>query len=143
MKRKDFIKSSAALTCLFCAGATSTLLESCSPKALPALTLEKNQDTFALPITAWDGGDVVMVARKGAPSILIHKNGEKYTALPMKCTHQGARLKWENNTLVCGLHGSIFQTDGSVTKGPAKQALIPFQVQTKDGIVNVTLQAKS
>lgn len=143
MKRKEFLKSSAAFTCLMCSGAAVALLESCAPKAGPLLTLEKNQKDFSLPETAWDGGNVVMVARKGGPDIFVHKEGNTYTALPLKCSHQGARLKWKENKLICGLHGSVFNADGTVVKGPAKQPIMPYQVQTREGYVFVTIQDKA
>jgi len=62
-------------------------------------------------------------------NIIIAKNGADFIALASACTHQGASLTYNtaNNTFPCSLsdasHGSVFDANGTRTKGPASSAL--------------------
>jgi cytochrome b6-f complex iron-sulfur subunit len=69
-----------------------------------------------------------------ADYIIISKN-ESIRVLSAKCTHLGCTInKAENGRLLCPCHGSEFDLEGKVLKGPAYKNLeiIPAQM-TKDG----------
>jgi Rieske Fe-S protein len=53
-----------------------------------------------------------------------------YTALNLKCTHQGVPVKAQGSGWSCPAHGSAFAGDGKVTKGPAAKPLatVPSKV---------------
>ncbi len=62
--------------------------------------------------------------------IVINKK-KKVTVLSSHCTHLGCTInKEENGRLVCPCHGSEFDLDGNVMKGPAYQPLekIPAKI---------------
>lgn len=66
--------------------------------------------------------------------IIINKN-ETATILSAHCTHLGCTInQTENGKLVCPCHGSEYDLDGKVVKGPAYKNLevIPSAV-TSDG----------
>ena len=66
--------------------------------------------------------------------VVININ-ESTTVLSAKCTHLGCTInKAENGRLLCPCHGSEFDLDGKVIKGPAYKNLeiIPVRI-TKDG----------
>jgi Rieske Fe-S protein len=54
------------------------------------------------------------------------RRGEKLFAITAVCTHRRCKLKTErDHTFYCPCHGSTFDVDGHVTKGPARKEL-PF-----------------
>ncbi len=52
-----------------------------------------------------------------------------YTALLMRCTHADNPLVSTGNGFICNLHGSTFDKEGSVTKGPAALPLRKYSVE--------------
>ncbi|MNQ95658.1 Cytochrome b6-f complex iron-sulfur subunit [compost metagenome] len=63
--------------------------------------------------------------------IIIYKNlDETYSALLLRCSHQGAELNVNGDVLTCSAHGSEFGKNGEVIQGPAEQQLTAFKVQT-------------
>ena len=67
---------------------------------------------------------------------LMHINGEHY-ALSMVCTHLGCTLNVTGERLSCPCHGSEFDTQGRVLKGPADRPLRRLRVEERDGVVEV------
>ena len=64
------------------------------------------------------------------PIYLYHLSENNYSALLMKCTHQGTELQAAGDHLHCPGHGSEFNNKGMVTEGPAETALRSFKVTT-------------
>ena len=70
-----------------------------------------------------------------ADNYLIIKHNEKTTVFSAHCTHLGCMInKTEKGKLVCPCHGSEYDLDGNVVKGPAWKSLenIPSKI-TSDG----------
>jgi nitrite reductase/ring-hydroxylating ferredoxin subunit len=62
------------------------------------------------------------------PALLIH--GETgYTALSLTCPHLGCTVEEKPDGLICPCHGSRFDADGAVLRGPARQALRSLRVE--------------
>ncbi|HEY8747890.1 MAG TPA: ubiquinol-cytochrome c reductase iron-sulfur subunit [Tepidisphaeraceae bacterium] len=54
----------------------------------------------------------------------IIRRGRQITALSSICTHKGCKLRVADDlSFFCKCHGSTFDRDGRVTKGPAKTDL--------------------
>ena len=61
--------------------------------------------------------------------IYVYRFSEnEYSALWMKCAHQGAELQASGDHLQCPSHGSEFTNKGVVSHGPAEKNLRSFQV---------------
>lgn len=73
--------------------------------------------------------------------ILLIKTNEGYSALYMLCTHNSVALTSNKHSIICTDHGSEFNFDGSVKKGPATTRLHKFKVTEEDGKVVVHLSA--
>lgn len=57
--------------------------------------------------------------------ICIYRHNEKeYSALLMRCTHQGTDLQVFGDKLQCPAHGSEFGNKGNVTNGPARDGIL-------------------
>ncbi len=75
------------------------------------------------------------------PVALYRSGNGSYTALLMRCTHQGAQLKAGDGELTCSAHGSAFNTDGTVTEGPAKEPLRKLPVRPDGDRLLISLKA--
>lgn len=78
--------------------------------------------------------------------IVIARSEKGYVAFSDHCTHRGGSLA--GGAMVCGTvqcpwHGSQFDVhDGSVKAGPAKEGIITYPVEEKDGAVYLHLTTK-
>ena len=62
------------------------------------------------------------------PVCIYRLSETEYTALWMRCSHQGAELQASGDQLQCPAHGSSFNNKGQVTNGPAAAHLRSFPV---------------
>lgn len=67
---------------------------------------------------------------------LMRVNGEIY-ALSLVCTHLGCTLNVNDEKLSCPCHGSEFDRQGQVLKGPADRPLGRLKVEQRGGVVEV------
>lgn len=77
---------------------------------------------------------------KGAKVIVIRSpEDQSLVALNPTCTHQGCLVEWKSaeGTFICPCHGSDFAPDGTVTEGPATEALPSYDVKEEEGSILV------
>lgn len=65
------------------------------------------------------GGKLV---RLDIPAV-IYKTKEGYLAYSLVCTHLGCTVEEDGENFICPCHGSQFDQDGSLLKGPATKDL--------------------
>lgn len=75
------------------------------------------------------------------PIYLYRFSDNEYTALLMKCTHQGNELQASGNHLHCSVHGSEFNNKGVVAQGPAERNLRSFKVSFDNEKIFIDLRA--
>jgi Rieske Fe-S protein len=72
-----------------------------------------------------------VVAIKGAPAC-IGRDERGIYAMTLTCTHEGCDMGTDGSvgptTIVCDCHGSIFDANGKVVRGPARDVLQHFSV---------------
>lgn len=78
----------------------------------------------------------------GKPAYLMHttiRGQATYTALLRRCTHNGCTVKYSyiSRKLECPCHGSSYDAEGNVVKGPAKKPLTRLDVREEAGKVIV------
>ncbi|GAA4414956.1 hypothetical protein GCM10023169_00810 [Georgenia halophila] len=85
----------------------------------------------------------VRVEVSGQPVMLVRKDAEVY-ALGAVCSHLGGPLEegqvvgGDDECVVCPWHGSMFRlSDGSVARGPATAAQIPYDVRVSGDRIEV------
>lgn len=64
------------------------------------------------------------------PIYLYRFSQNEYSAVLMKCSHQGNELNASGDHLHCSAHGSEFDNRGIVAQGPAEKNLRSFRVST-------------
>lgn len=73
--------------------------------------------------------------------ICVYRHGdEDYTAIWMKCSHQGAELQASGDMLQCSAHGSEFDHRGKLVTGPATIDLRTFPITVRNGELFIDLR---
>ncbi len=75
------------------------------------------------------------------PIYLYRFSDDEYSAVWMKCTHQGNELQASGDHLACPAHGSEFDNKGSVVGGPADKDLRKFKVNAEGDRIFIDLRA--
>jgi len=147
MDRKDFIK-----TCGFaCLGgaAITTVLQGCTSTKI--MSGKITGDDLIVPIsdfvtkagneTHYKKYIVVQNEILKYPICVYRNNESEYTALWMRCTHQGAELQVFGDKLQCPAHGSEFNNKGGVQNGPADIKLRTFAIIIENNQLKISLKA--
>jgi Rieske Fe-S protein len=140
MKRGDFIKNSCSL-CLLAAGSIYGIdsLTSCSQFPIYKTSISENK--ISVPLSLFSQTDLQII-RPGQIEydIALHKEPDgTFTALLLRCTHADNQLTMTGNGFICNLHGSIFNKEGNVMKGPANRSLRKFETRLVPGIEIIIL----
>ena len=140
MKRRDFLKS----TCSFCVLASSAFvvgsLSSC--RKLPIYKTAINENKIAIPVSLFAQTDFKIVRPlKFLYDIALRKEKDgAYTAQLLCCTHAENQLVSTGDGYVCNLHGSKFDKEGKVTKGPAEHSLKKYATEVNDDYIIIFLK---
>jgi len=75
----------------------------------------------------------------GANTLAVNVDGTTIRAFTSVCTHQSCSDSWtfSNQLFECTCHGSRFNTDGAVVRGPANADLAEFSVSRDGDIVTI------
>ncbi|MHB1277813.1 MAG: QcrA and Rieske domain-containing protein [Bacteroidia bacterium] len=134
MDRKEFMYS-CGMACLGTL-AFGFLLPGCvSVKMItavingPDLLIPLN--TFVKPDDKKPGFHAYIIAQNESlkyPICIYRHDAQNYSALLMRCTHQGTELQAFGDRLQCPAHGSEFTNKGEVQSGPASTPLRTFPI---------------
>ena len=126
--RRAFIAGACGLTALAATGAASALLAD-DATAATGIRRRKNGsvivDVDKVPALRQDNSRVLLGNVKGTP-VAIVRQGDTYTALNLRCPHQGATVDPEATGWRCPAHGSLFALDGDLERGPAPTPLAEY-----------------
>jgi len=147
MDRRKFIKDSCTV-CLSLAG-VAAMASSCAPSRFVSGTMDK--DGLFVDVNAFinkqKGEETYhsyIIVRNEAlqyPICVYRFNENEYSALWMRCTHQGTELQAAGDYLHCTAHGSEFNSKGTVKTGPADKNLRNFPVTVKNNQLFIDLRA--
>ncbi len=133
MDRRKFI-SGACRICLLGAAvsAVGADLASCSPatgKNIYTPVIIDNK--IKVPLSLFEKNSFRIISpEKFLYEIAIEKKQDNsFRALLLRCTHQDNQLTNTGNGFTCSLHGSRFDKEGNVLKGPAESALQKLKLQ--------------
>ena len=85
--------------------------------------------------------NAVLVSAPGLPEpiLLIRMENGSFQAVGAKCTHLGCQVQPARHFLTCPCHGSTFNLDGEVVRGPAQKALPRYRVEVKNGSIEIVV----
>jgi Rieske Fe-S protein len=115
-------------------------LASCA-SALQVYKTTSANNQVTVPLSLFTNSDFLLVQ----PQNMFYGIGLKkekdatYTALLLRCTHADNQLTPTGNGFSCSLHGSTFDKEGRVTKGPAEHALKRYPTEVVAGQVIIHL----
>jgi Rieske Fe-S protein len=67
----------------------------------------------------------------------IVRRGAAYAAYDLACPHLGCTAAATPEGFACPCHGSRFETDGRVSRGPADRSLRRLPLERRDGVLIV------
>jgi Rieske Fe-S protein len=126
MERRNFLKSSCNICLLGAAGFLLPQLTGCSGGTKYSVYKTAiNNNAVQVPLNLFDTTPVQFVRPNGWYfDIAVEKKADNtYRALLLQCTHQENQLNITGNGYSCSLHGSQFDKEGNVRKGPAEKSL--------------------
>ena len=129
IQRRAFLKKTgSALACACLAGGAA--LEA-AEKNITQYAVEDSKLIIELsrhPKLKEVGGSEMFQADK-KKIIVLHPDEKNYKAFENKCTHMGGQVSYrpKDGFMQCALHGSRFDTEGNVVKGPAAKPLTEFR----------------
>lgn len=149
MERREFLHSCASMLAgVTIVGIVSPLLTGCEPTTLPtpAPPVDTGDDSgdnggnggndpegIAFDVSALDSdGKSVATDIKGPDGfaiLIVRQTATAYVALSMRCTHESCsvdRIVPLGGPILCRCHGSQFNLDGSVRRGPAGAPLASY-----------------
>ncbi len=133
MNRKEFLKRG----CDSCLCGTAALLipslTGCSPAAFNIYKTTVTNNVIELPLSLFEKNNLQIVRPHGWQyDIAVHKKPDgNYTAILMECTHMDNQLTASQNGFSCSLHGSTFNEEGEVIKGPAEFPLKKYSTSIR------------
>ena len=127
--RREFLKQACTgCAAMMCFSFLTVELEGC--KTADTSTIHFSNSQVTVPLKQMEGKNSLLIK---SPSleydiVLIKKSTTEYLAFKMVCPHQNNPIVAYEKGFYCPTHGSEFDSDGNVTKGPAEQGLKKFPV---------------
>jgi Rieske Fe-S protein len=142
MERREFLGKGCTLCLLGAAGwllpAGIAGCAASKPAVYKAPIINKQ---VLVPLSLLAAGNIQFVRPQGwLYDIAVQKTAEEqYLALLMRCTHMDNPLYANKGTFTCNTHGSVFDQNGQVKKGPAEKPLKHFStlVNEKNLVINL------
>ena len=120
-------------------------LDACASLATHPVTSQNGRATLRLaehPALTQPGG-MLRILPTGAKDPLyvlaLPGGAEAFAVLSPICTHRGCTVNVEGPALVCPCHGSRYDREGRVLRGPAERPLGRFDVVLAEGVLEIDL----
>lgn len=123
LDRRGFVASCAMLSAAFLAGCASMVTHPV-PVASGKIQLALGQ----YPELAKPDGAVKLQPAGLEDPIYVLALGGDFVAVSPICTHRGCTVDVHGERLVCPCHGSTYDREGKVLKGPAQRPLTRYGV---------------
>jgi Rieske Fe-S protein len=134
--RREFVTTCA---CLLAGG----LVSACASLATRPVPITDGRIRLALTdhpeLTRPDGALKILPAGATDPLYVLRLDDGQFAAISPICTHQGCTVDIQGLRLVCPCHGSTYDREGRVLRGPAQRSLARFTATVSDGVLVVDL----
>jgi Rieske Fe-S protein len=101
------------------------------------------QTTVDVSTLTGDGETLVIATPglDGAPILVVRESAGRFHALSMQCTHEGCPVRPPvNGVITCPCHGSQYDLQGRVRRGPAQLPLARYAVEYHRWTKRLTLR---
>ena len=118
----------------------ASLLSSCA--ALPVYNAAVQGDFIQVPLASILPNEKMKIIRSKTLTydiLLVLKENKMHKAFLMKCSHQDSILVANNSGMNCNSHGSMFNLEGQVTKGPASRPLQLLKTTEENNFITIWL----
>ena len=154
INRKDFLKKSlrgaaviaipSLLGPLLTSCQDSTGPDNSSPLSTIQATLSNGKVTITIDSSSplANAGSAALVDYSSGAVLVDHPSGNVFNALSSICTHQSctvSRIDSGSGQFVCPCHGSRYNFNGQVTKGPADSPLTSFPTELSGDQLIITI----
>jgi cytochrome b6-f complex iron-sulfur subunit len=140
MNRKDFLQLTATLAI---GAPLAGMIQSCSSGYVLYAVADGPRVTIpaaSLPDLAQPNSFVkVYVDRFANPIVLFEGEGKKIYAVLTTCSHSGCEVRKLRTKFECPCHGSEYDLQGHVVRGPAPDALETFEVLRREEVIEILL----
>lgn len=139
LDRREFV---CACACLL----TGSVLSACASLVARPVPVTDGRVRIALAehpeLTRPEGSLKVMPEGATDPLYVLRLDDGQFAVLSPICTHQGCTVDIQGPRLVCPCHGSTYDREGRVLRGPAPRALTRAGVQLSDGVLIIEVPAR-
>jgi cytochrome b6-f complex iron-sulfur subunit len=139
LDRREFVGTCA---CLLAGG----LLSACASLVARPVPVTDGRVRIALAehpeLARPEGSLKVMPEGATDPLYVLRLADGQFAAISPICTHQGCTVDIQGPRLVCPCHGSTYDREGRVLRGPAERALTRAAVQLSDGVLMIQLPSR-
>ena len=140
MERKDFLKLTGSFCILASTGFVAGTLSACNQLPIYKTAINDNKITVPLLLFAQTSLQIVRSKQLDYDIALRKEQDGAYTAILLRCTHADNELVSTGKGFICNLHGSRFNADGNVTKGPASKSLKKYLTEITEN--NILIHIK-
>jgi Rieske Fe-S protein len=127
-----------------CGGSKSPTSPSFNVTAMPTLNGTVSGNTISVNIDAasplTSTGSAALVNSSAGSFLVTRTEQDSFRALTAICTHEACTVTgFESGTFTCPCHGSQYNTNGGVTRGPAVAPLRQFNTQFTNNVLTITV----
>ncbi|MEW5009846.1 MAG: Rieske (2Fe-2S) protein [Cycloclasticus sp.] len=141
MRRRTFIKK-CSLSALYLS-ANSSLLSGCQTNSIRySPLLDSNERELIVSTSEFNQRSHIFLTHPTqADPICVYKTNEgEYFASLMDCTHQHCTVELVDEHFICPCHGSRFNLQGEVLRGPATKDLTRYTIQHVGNTLRISLR---
>lgn len=135
MQRRDFILNACRACAALALVPAAAALEGCTSTK----SLAVSEGVLDVPMDVLGKGSSAVVKATGLSNklMIVKRADGTYTALELNCPHKNGPLSEKDGQLVCDWHGSTFDMEGAVQKGPSKTGLKTYPVEAAGNVLRV------
>ncbi|MEP1152571.1 MAG: Rieske (2Fe-2S) protein [Balneola sp.] len=87
-----------------------------------------------------NSGGWLLITKSSANILVVNIDGSTYRAFSSVCTHTGCTDSWtfSSSEFICNCHGSRFDTQGQVVRGPATSDLPEYGTSVNNDVLTIT-----
>jgi Rieske Fe-S protein len=138
--RRQFLR-----TCAACAGVFAVSTTGCASLATRPVGMDNNglvrlAFTEHPELTRPNGAVKVLPTGERDPVYVFALDQSRFTAVSPICTHRGCTVDIQGESLVCPCHGSTYDRQGTVLRGPAERSLRSFPVRASSQYIEIQMR---